>query len=441
MITRNLIYAVILILGFTACRKTEVENQFYTSPEARMNDTLSFIRKQLTSAQNGWKGGFSTGSRGGYGFFFQFNNDETVSMLSDYSTTSASTPQTSTYRVSALSLPTLLFDTYNYISLMQDPNPSAAGGTSGVGYKSDTEFLYVKAHGDTLFFKGKKYTQPFILVKATEAEKTQFLAAGINTFVTNFSKVYNDNYVFSYLDANPKLKLGIEIDYSGKTTKFSYIDEAGNINSIISSAFYYGVNDLSLAQFINYNGKLIKSLKFEGSNIVAVYSDNTTAVIKSQTMPLYALESAFAYNKNFKKIVTGTTIPGVTSTVHIFDRVRELFTTSGRSISSMYFAFTNSTTAVFYIAYSSGTSNFTASATYQYRREGNKLFMKRTAFDANFNTRATEVAPVNTLFGTGDEREFFIDWASSSDKTVKFPIGAIKSASSSNNMLYGRLGE
>src|SRR5690606_8637493 len=128
-------------------------------------------------------------------------------------------------------------------------------------------------------------------------------------------------------------------------------------------------------------------------------------------------------------------IPGVTANVHIFDRVRELFTASGRTINTMYFAFNNSTTAVFYIGYTSGSTNYVASATYEYRREGDRFFLKQVGIDGgrNWDTRATQVVPVTDLFGMGDEREFILGWVPSSDNSVKFPIGGIRSVSGEND--------
>jgi hypothetical protein len=442
---RNLIYAVILLLGFTACRKTEVDNLFNASPEARMKDTLEFIRKELVAAPYGWKSGMATGLKGGYGFYLQFDEEQYVTMLSDYSATTGGDVKKSTYRVSPTNFPSLLFDTYNYISIMQDPAPAAGGGTAGQGYRSDIEFSYVGKNGDTLFFQGKKYLMPLTLIKATQAEQQAFLGGGLNTYKTGFSTSYNNNYVFSYVAGAQDQNLSVELDYAGKTVKFTYVNAAGEVGSILTAPFYYTTSDISLVwpSYIPYNNKLIKGLKHEGNNVIVLFTDGTTTNLSNQGMPLYSFPPVFDYNKTFKRLVAGDPIPGVTANVHVFDRVKELFTASGRNITSMYFGFNNSTTATFYIAYTSGTSNFVASATYQYRREGQKLWLKRVGIDGgnNWNTRATQVAPVNDLFGTGDEREFVLDWAASSSNSVKFPIGAIKSVANPNNMLYGRLGE
>jgi len=440
---KNLIYTVLLLIGFTACRKTEVEDAFYAKPEQRIADTLNYIRSELTKAQYGWKGGFSTGLKGGFGFYFQFGTDQYVTMLSDYSTASGTTPKQSTYRVSPTNEPSLLFDTYNYISLMQDPAPAVAGGTAGQGYRSDVEFVYSGHRGDSLFFVGKKYNNPFTLVKATAAEQQLYLNNGINTYRTAFSSVYNNKYAYSYLSGVTNLNLSVEIDYNSRNIVFAYADNNQNLVGITTVPFYVTANALSLVNpfYVSYNSKSIKSIVYSGDQVLVVFTDGSTAALSSQTNPLYSIGLSFDYNKYFKKIVAGPAIPGVTATTHIFDSVKQLFTTSGRTVDNMYFAFTNSTTAVFYIAYHTSSSSFTASSTYQYTRNGTQLTLKRVSYDGNWDSRVAEVAPVTALLGTGDQRGFVIDWAISSDKSVKFPIAAIKSASNPNNMLYGRLGE
>ncbi|MDQ8004633.1 MAG: DUF4302 domain-containing protein [Pedobacter sp.] len=445
---KNLIYAVILLLGFTACRKTEVEEAFYASSEKRMQDTLEFIRKQLTSAPHGWKGGLTTGLKGGFGFYFNFDADQNVDMLSDYSTASGNDVKKSTYRVSATNTAALLFDTYNYISLLQDPVPGVAGGTSGQGYRSDVEFIYTGHRGDSLFFKGKKYEHPFTLVKTSQIEKDAYLSGGINLYQTNFANVFNNNYSYAYYNDGSNENLAVEIDWTGKRVRFITVNSTGEATAIFASPFYYTASELSLVRkyYASYKGKAIKALKYEDNGILLMFTDGTTGKLASQTTPVYKFDLAFDYNKPFSRIVDGDAIPGVTATVHIFDQVKSLFTTSGRTITSQYFQIRNNTTAVFYIAYYSGTppdhSSFTASATYEItKRTGDRIWLKRTAIDANFNTRATQVAPVNNFFGTGSEREFVLAWATSSNASVKFPIGAIKLATNLNNMLYGRLGE
>lgn len=443
---KNLIYAVILLLGFTACRKTEVENVFYASPEKRMQDTLEFIRKELLNSPYGWKGGLNTGLKGGFGFYVNFDAEQNVAMLSDYSTAAGTDVKQSTYRVSATNTAVLLFDTYNYISILQDPVPSVAGGTAGQGYRSDVEFIYTGHRGDSLFFKGKKYEHPFTLIKISQAEQQAYLAGSLNSYKTDFVNAFNSNYTSAYYNDGSNDNLAVEIDYSAKNVRFVTANSTtGEATGVYTSPFYYTATELSLVReyYAPYNGKAIKALKYEGNNILLVFTDGSTGVLSTQIVPVYKFDFAFDYNKLFSRIVGGDPIPGVTATVHIFDQVNTLFTNSGRTITDQYFRIRNNVTAVYYIAYD-GTApdytKFTAQATYEItKRTGDRIWLKRTATDANFDTRATQVAPINTFFGTGVEREFVLDWVTSSNASVKIPIGAIKSATNTNNMLYGRI--
>jgi len=438
-----LIYILAIGAVISSCRKVEVENLFYDVPEARMKDTLEFIRNTLVDAPYGWNAGIGTTGKGGYGFYIKFRADNTLEMLSDYSEESSNTAQKSTYRVSALSVASLVFDTYNYITLMQDPVPGVAGGTAGSGYKSDIEFLYRGHSGDTLFFEGRKYKNPLILVKNTQEEEQALVNDGYKQYMDAFKNVYYNQYDFVYLDADEYL-VSIELDIVAKVAVVSIVDKTDNsLVSIQTTPFYFTYGHINFIWKILYKDKLITSIKYNIDNqLKLVASDKTEVDVDNQIDPLYTIESAFAYNKPFKRILPNA-VPGVVANEHIFTKIRELFAGTGRVINTMYFAFTNSTNAVFYIGYSSGTSNFVASATYEYRRNGNKLFMKRVSIDGgnNWSTRATEVAPANALFGSGEEKEFDIEWVLSEDGSVKYPIAAIRLTSDPQNMLYGKLGE
>src|SRR5699024_12016697 len=127
---------------------------FETDPDTRVSDTLKIIKNELTSAEYGWKVGLATGDKGGYGFYMKFDENDQVSMLSDFSEESATDMLTSTFRLSFNFFASLVFDTYNYITLMHDPVPGVSGGSAGTEYKSDIEYTYVRADGDSLIYDG-----------------------------------------------------------------------------------------------------------------------------------------------------------------------------------------------------------------------------------------------------------------------------------------------
>ncbi|MGB3063943.1 DUF4302 domain-containing protein [Sphingobacterium thalpophilum] len=430
------------LLFAVACKKDDVENVFGQKPEERISDTLTFIRNELVNAPNGWKGGFSTGAKGGFGFYFNFKDDQTVDMLSDYSTSSGNELKSSTYRVSPLFTPTLIFDTYNYITIMQDPAPDA-GGAAGSGFKSDIEFLYERHNADTLFFTGKKYRQPFTLIRLSKEEQESYLNGGLNKFNTDFTNLLNNNYGFTYFDNAGGGKISLEIDYIGKMANFVYVNSSGGIDSVYQTSYYTTSSSYNLVKPVKIVDKQIRSFVIKGNVIEGESTDNTTTTLKSQTSPaLYSVSDAFGNSKPFKKMVSRGKVNGVDANVAIFDRVTELFKASGRTINNMYFTMTNSSSAIFYINYTSGTSTFIASATYTYRREADRIYLKRTGIDGgnNWSTRATQVKPVDDLFGDGSkELEFKFDWVFSSDSNVKLPVAAIRSVANPTNMLYGKL--
>lgn len=425
-----------------SCEKSGVEHLFETDPETRVSDTLKFIKNELTSAEYGWKVGLATGDKGGYGFYMKFDENDQVSMLSDFSEESATDMLTSTFRLSFNFFASLVFDTYNYITLMHDPVPGVAGGSAGTGYKSDIEYSFVRARGDSLIFAGKKYKHPLIMVKANKQEQEAYLNGGLYDFEKSFKDFYNDNYQFAYLGEEGQLRYAIELNYDGKEIQVSQINADSGIDTVFSIPYYNTPFSIELIQDLEWENETIKSFKIGSKDAVdAIFDNQNKTELKSQLLPLYDITEVFAYNKNFRKM-TWSNIPDVQEQNHVFNEVNDLFAATGRTISEMYFEFTNSTTARVYVAYATTASSFSAAVTYKYRLEEDKLFIKYDDHNGNWNTRSAQVAPVNNLFGIGDkndEREFRIEWTSSADKSVKVPIGAIRSVDNPTDLLYGEL--
>ena len=429
----------IAIWALISCRKTEVQELFDASPEARAGERLAELQNKLVSGVNGWKGVLTTSLGGGYSFYVKFNEDNTIQMLSDINSTTSGTMKASTYRTKWVMDASLIFDTYNYISLLSDPGAKVPGATAANGLQSDVEFEYVRSSQDTVFLKGKRYKNNFVLTRLTEDERQTFINSYTSVISDNTSLISAIKFPYIQLDGIQN-KISFVVDNNSKKVSAEYMGSDGEVNSIVGKFGFdiYGFTfpiamQVGTSNFIN---GVIKDNK-----LLLVDVEGKQTEVKSNDVPILPILTTFGYNKANKRI-TSDAIPGVTANVHIFNKVRELFTASGRNITSMYFAFTNSTTAIFYIGYSSGTSAFVASASYQYTQDGNKLKLKRIGIDGgnNWNTRAVQVAPVDNLFGTGDEREFLIDWVSSQNATIVYPIAGIISASNPLNMLYGKLG-
>src|SRR5215216_4660860 len=149
-----ILLAFIIAVAFSACRKYD-DHIFDKSPDERINEAIASYQSTLTGAANGWKAFIKTDSGKGstYSFYFKFSTDNRVKMYSDFDSTSAVTPQESSYRLKAQQQPTLIFDTYSYVHVLADPNEGVVladnfvlfanvnGGPIGQGLLSDFEFI------------------------------------------------------------------------------------------------------------------------------------------------------------------------------------------------------------------------------------------------------------------------------------------------------------
>ncbi len=216
------IIILIAITGLSSCKK-EDKPVFEKSPDERLSEALAAYQAQLLSAQNGWKGFIKTDSGRGstYSFYFKFNNENRVVMLSDFDSSSAVTLKESSYRLKALQQPSLIFDTYSYLHVLSDPNETVSGGPRGAGLLSDFEFYFDTLSTDTINLIGRFNGSKLTLVRATQVEEEAYntgqLAGGllINKILTYFkrltigSQLYdvkidpvNRQFTFSWLDAN-----------------------------------------------------------------------------------------------------------------------------------------------------------------------------------------------------------------------------------------------
>src|SRR5688572_18106495 len=109
---RILIVFLVLAAALTSCTKEE-DPVFEKSPDERLQEKLTAYQVQLSGAQNGWNGLLVTDSGRGstHSFYFKFNDQNRVTMLSDFDPVSATTFKESSYRIKALLQPSLLFDT------------------------------------------------------------------------------------------------------------------------------------------------------------------------------------------------------------------------------------------------------------------------------------------------------------------------------------------
>ena len=231
---RILIAFLVVAAALSSCTK-EDNPVFEKSPDERLQEKLAAYQAQLSGAQNGWKGLLVTDSGRGssHSFYFKFNDQNRVTMLSDFDPVSAVTYKESSYRIKALLQPSLLFDTYSYLHVLSDPDDAVNGGITGAGLLSDFEFYFDSDLQDTIKLIGRINGSKMTLTRATQAEADAYnagqLAAGlyINNILTYFKRLTVGSQLYD-----------VNIDPIRRQFVFSWLDGSGNLQTF-STGYYF----------------------------------------------------------------------------------------------------------------------------------------------------------------------------------------------------------
>lgn len=432
-----LIYCAGLLL-LTGCQKNEVDLLFNGLPEERMNDRLTELRTKLLDAPNGWKASLNTTGKGGYGFYLNFKPGANVEMLGDLNETTGTQLSESTYRVIWAMNASLLFDTFNYITMLQEPS-SNYGGTAPNGYQSDIEFEYIRSSNDSLYLRGKKYLNDLILVKASSVEKASFLAGKMNDLrvglISYFQTKFN-NYIEVDGIAN---KVEVNFNTPNKSYTAQYIDTDGSVKSF-SGKFHFDANGLNFSVPVTINGKtFIRATLIDG--VIKMFdSTGKEYIVKQNPSPILPIENIYGYNKTYKNISTTTsalpTIAINSEFTDVWNTVVANFVSSGRSVRYFEMKFEGAKSMIFNLYYTGSGTNYTASVTFEYKIEDGVITLSNPTghTSGNWNTRRAQIQPLETyLFNLGPAR---IDWVPNNEGLV---IGGFYSISNPNNVFYGFL--
>ena len=188
---KKIIFILIVLATLVACQKNEPDSLFDKNPSERFEESQAELRKELTTAQQGWKLTYFTkeGVFGGYHFLMKFSPEGLVTMVSDFNSSTIS-PTTSKYEIQEGQGTMLAFTTKNYIHELAD----AMQGIRGTGYAGEFEFIYYGKEGNKLKFKTqRKSTEQFVYFEpATAQDWTDIttLSSNLNTLVENMSNYY-----------------------------------------------------------------------------------------------------------------------------------------------------------------------------------------------------------------------------------------------------------
>ncbi|QNN42882.1 DUF4302 domain-containing protein [Pedobacter roseus] len=348
---KKLLFLYICLLSLAGCKKSDFESNFEQSPEARYQEELIKVNTALTGAGNGWVVNLATQAGGGYAFYMTFDGaKQEVKMYGDLNDNTATRIGTSTYRVKADVGATLIFDTYNYINWLQDPNPAAFGGDRATGFKSDVEFTFDHSTADSLVMIGKKYKQKLSMVKATAAQKAIYEAGGYKAVIDNFKSFFVAKNPYIEISTGGKnIKVAISLNtsntvLSGKRVTFLNVGDDGVSTSVIGkySTTLDGINILN--EGLVYQGIRFVKFALKDATTIVLY-DNTGKeyAIKYSTIPIFPLSQLFGKVYTSLSLVNATTYPGwgADYVTRRATAAREMLVTNkfGLTLAEMYYTF------------------------------------------------------------------------------------------------------
>ena len=245
-----------LLVGITACQQDDDALPAGERPDERLDATLTDYKSKLVNAAHGWKAVLYTGEGGAYSFYFKFSDNDRVTMYSDIDANTASVPMESTYRLKAMQRPSLLFDTYSYIHLLADPDPSKSGGIVGFGKVSDFQFSFDSVAENSISLIGNFNESELQLVEATQEEAQNFIQEVAETRLA-FEQINNFKTYFKRLTLG-ETTVDLSVNTNFREITFSWF--TGNSISTFSTNYYYVRDGVALIDPYNAEGISISSL-------------------------------------------------------------------------------------------------------------------------------------------------------------------------------------
>lgn len=431
---KQLLYIFCAALLITGCKKDDT-NIFGQSPEERMSARIDELNTALTESTYGWKASLTTSLSGAYGFYMNFDKSQSLAMVADLNDESATKTNTSTYRIKWVMNATLIFDTYNYITMLQDPSPAVYGGLPGAGMLSDVEFEYQRKNGDTIILRGFKYKNDLILVKATAEQKNRYLSAAFKANIDEFNNYFTVNKN-NYIKVDG-INNQVEFVLDGKFAILQYIDNNGAVVQVVG-AYNFEDQGILFTQFV-LNGITFVRAKIENGELVLYDANGKKYVVKQNTLPILPMPVLFAYNGTYKELYIGSSLPaGVTSgfnTAYNASVAKFAAMSPSRTLVDLRFTLSNSTTATLTARNTNGVSTFIAIATYKYTYINGIITLSSPAYDANWTARAAQFADIQNYFTTGP---FKVDYVQSSNPSVT-GLGGLYRVADNSSFFYGSL--
>lgn len=283
---KNILLAALMAITVSSgCTKVDDDLALGRRPDERIDEVMSQYSKQLTGAEYGWKAYLFPKAGFGFGYHFSFDQKNRVRMYADWNGATATQAFESSYRLKATQRPSLFFDTYSYIHILSDPDPSVGGGVAGAGYNSDFEFGFDSTKADVIYLTGNQSGTPLYIVKATKAEADAYKAGGFNTFIDEIYTYLQEN-AFLYLEVNGK-KAAFNLVPDARTVGLAY-DDSGL--KTVASEFAFGLNSLFLKTPLSFGGVTFREVFWDpAKEELYLQAGTTRTAIKSSTTALFPM--------------------------------------------------------------------------------------------------------------------------------------------------------
>lgn len=301
------IIAALSIFAFVSCTRETivgVDDSVYT----RNQELLDSYKKELADAEHGWIAYVMT-NQGYYRYWMDFGDNGIVNMMTDNTNlrSSATTPDESYFSVRQKQRPTIVFETYSYLSVINDPVDGISGGTGHLGLETDFEFEVRSLTNGVFDLVGRINRVPAKFIKATEEQKASIVAGDMMTEVdqvalltggiNNFcSAKINEQTVGFFI--KPRTTLAFYTDDSGAKTA----EEFPRLEPLSRNIIFDTPMEVAgaKASMLEWNGTDEKyTLKTDKGDF---------AIEETTTAPI-ALNEIFGYEKPFNRLrlpYTGT---------------------------------------------------------------------------------------------------------------------------------------
>lgn len=254
------------------------EELFEKSAAERIEEAVAADKQLLESADNGWQMHFYTGEQytgGGYTMFMKFKNGKAY-VSSDIAPANMVT--TSSYDVTKDQGPVLTFNTYNTIMhYLSQPYSGDVDGEQG-----DYEFVIMKTTQDSIYVKGKKWKNEFVM---TRIPSGQDWAESISKMHANLQSMRTFTYLPSGSASASDL---VTFDPSSRRV---YVGD----DTTVGTPFFMTTEGVGFQSPVTISGKAVSELKLNAAALTFTSTDGSL-ILNGISLPGYTSIDDFVGN-------------------------------------------------------------------------------------------------------------------------------------------------